>query len=64
MNSKRTLQNCAFVQTLPEIFREVLKSLTPKAFGIDQNHWFCKALSNIVLILNYNWLKGKRLHDF
>ena len=41
---KRTLQNRAFVQILPESFREVLKSLTPKAFGIDQNPWFCKAL--------------------
>ena len=43
-NVKRTLQNRAFVQILPESFREVLKSLTPKAFGIEQNPWFCKAL--------------------
>ena len=46
----RTLQNYAFVQILPENFREVLKSLTPKAFRIDQNPWFCQALLNF---LNY-----------
>ena len=43
---KRTLQNRAFVQILPESFREVLKSLTPKAFGIEHNPWFFKALFN------------------
>jgi len=41
------LQNRAFVQILPENFREVLKSLTPKAFGIDQNPWFFKVLWRI-----------------
>jgi len=44
------------VKFFPKSFREisksssrpvgtaVLKSLTPKAFGIEQNPWFCKAL--------------------
>ena len=50
---RRTLPNRAFVQILHfrdfkiltyYIYATVLKSLTPKAFGIDQNPWFCKAL--------------------
>jgi len=55
-NIKRTLQNRAFVQILHfrdfkiltyYIYAAVLKSLTPKVFGIEQNPWFCKALDNI-----------------